>query len=237
MDFLKANWQAPSFVHAYTTRQHPHSATNFNLADHVNDDPNVVLANREKVKSIFSFSKEPAWLNQTHSIDCVEVDISNQRHADAAITRSIHQPLVILTADCLPILICHRYQTEIAAVHAGWRGLYDGIIQNTIQKLNDKPENYMAWIGPAICGNCYQVGPELYEKFTSKYDQSEICFHQEEAHFKFHLNHMAEKILVQHGISNIFQSNNCTYEDPLFYSYRRQPQTGRIATFIWLEEN
>lgn len=237
MDFLKANWQSPPHVRAYTTQQDIKFGGNFNLASHVNDDLNTVLENRAYVAKHFDFTKEPAWLNQTHSNICVDVDNTLLRDADAAITRQWQQPLVILTADCLPIILCHRHHPEIAAIHAGWRGLHDGIIENTLTKLQDDLSQYIAWIGPAICGKCYQVGSELQEKFLHKYPNSDISFTPFQHQFKFDLSLMAEHILNFHGMRKIFNAHLCTFENPLLYSYRRKAQTGRIATFIWLEDN
>lgn len=237
MDFLKANWQAPSYVHAFTTQQDINLAANFNLASHVNDDMNTVLANRADVSKHFHFSHDPAWLNQTHSRDCIDIDRSSGRDADAAITRRFKQPLVILTADCLPILLCHQSKPVIAAIHAGWRGLHAGVIENTLADLDDDPSQYIAWIGPAICGNCYQVGRDLYEKFIQKYPASERCFRPQDDKYYFDLSRMAEHVFMLQGVSKVFQSQICTFENPLLYSYRRQAHTGRIATFIWLEDN
>ena len=237
MDFLKANWRAPRFVHACTTQQNNERPGNFNLATHVNDDINTVLGNRAYVAKHFGFTNQPAWLHQTHSSECVDIDISERRDADAAVTRQLKQPLVILTADCLPILLCHQKKHEIAAIHGGWRGLHDGVIENSLGKLDDDANQYMAWIGPAICGNCYEVGPDLHEKFLQKHPHSGSCFTKHEDKFKLHLPLMAEHILRLYGVTAVFQSHICTFENPALYSYRRQAQTGRIATFIWLEDN
>jgi len=237
MDYLKANWPAPSHVHAFTTQRASKIEANFNLASHVNDDLDVVLANRACVSTHFNFIHDPAWLNQTHSNRCVDVDHSALRDADAAITRRFKQPLVILTADCLPIMLCHQHKPEIAAIHAGWRGLHAGIIEHTLAKLADSPGEYLAWIGPAICGNCYQVGRDLYEKFMQKYPASDFCFRPQDDKFYFDLSMMAAHVLMLQGVTRVFQSLCCTFENPLLYSYRRQAHTGRIATLIWLEDN
>jgi len=176
-------------------------------------------------------------LNQVHSNQCLHVPYDDFRDADASYTREINQPLVILTADCLPILITHHHKPEIAAIHAGWKGIYAGIIENTVSKLLDSPDHYSVWFGPAICKTCYPISEEFRANFLSQYPNTEDCFTKKEQ-WHFSLTSMSENIFKQLGIRRIFHSNLCTFENKAFYSYRRDHgQTGRIATFIWLEDS
>jgi YfiH family protein len=235
---LIANWPAPLHVRALTTSrtsgfsQH-HFAAN-NLALHVNDEAAHVLANRQALTESLSLPHEPAWLEQTHSNICVNIDSDENRVADAAITAQYHRPLAILTADCLPILLCNQAGTEIAAIHAGWRGLANGIIEQTIDKMQSEPAQLMAWIGPAICGDCYETGSEVQQQFMQKYAYL-TEFEQKNGKLHANLPHLAEQIAKHMGVASVHQSHACTFEEhERFYSYRRASETGRIATLIWL---
>ena len=166
----------------------------------------------------------------------MRVENDATREADATVTSSKAHPLVIKTADCLPILLSDKAGHEIAAIHGGWRGLLSGIIENTLSKLSAKPKQLMAWTGPAICKNCFEVGMEVPEAFIEKYPYTEPAFHPGTQPNKYlgNLAQIAELILKTHGITDIHHSNTCTFEEEnKFYSYRRGKQTGRMATLIW----
>lgn len=242
MTIKLAQWPAPANVHAFSTTKlsgvsrAPYESNNLGL--HVGDDEISVLHNRQRIREEFGLPNEPIWLNQTHSTRCIKAEIETDRNADAAISSSSKHPLVILTADCLPIVLCNQQGTEIAAVHAGWRGLFHGILANTISCMQSNPMNLMAWIGPAICQSCYEVGEEVYSSFTNKYPLSQNAFAANKKKWHANLPKIAEIILNNLGVSMVFQSNLCTFElKDEFYSYRREPQTGRIGTFIWLNNH
>ncbi|KTC78353.1 peptidoglycan editing factor PgeF [Legionella brunensis] len=241
MTKLYANWPAPSNVSGLTTLRHsgfskPPFDKN-NLALHVGDDSGDVLLNRQQLKTELELTKEPAWLEQIHSTLCVLVEEEANRTADAAITRTPRQPLAILTADCLPILLCNQEGNEIAAIHAGWRGLVNGIVENTLNKMQSPPTQLMAWIGPAICQSCFEVGEEVLQAYENRYPLSSKDFYRKGEKWHGNLPKLAEHILNNSGISAVFQSNVCTFEQNNdFYSYRRTSQTGRMATLIWFNE-
>lgn len=236
-----ANWPAPKNISALsTTRLSGFSLSPYdsnNLAQHVGDDPELVQKNRRQLVDSLQLPGEPLWLNQTHSTRSIIAETETSRDADAAITGSPSHPLVILTADCLPITLCSFVGDEIAAIHAGWRGLFDGIVENTLNKMQNKPYQIMAWIGPAICGACYEVGQEVYHAFTNKYSDTEMAFKPKQGKWLADLPKIAEIILKLQGIKAVYPSGLCTYElkNELF-SYRRQSQTGRIATLIWFND-
>lgn len=242
MTNLIANWPAPTNIRALTTTrksgysQSPYANNNVGL--HVNDNPDHVRANRDAIKKWLELPNEPIWLDQTHTNRCVLVeDESVDRQADAAVTRDNQFPLAIMTADCLPIVLCNRQGTEIAAIHAGWRGLANGIIENTVATMLSTPESCLAWIGPAICEACYQTGDEVLQTFSSQYSFADKAFNYHNSHLHANLPIMAELILQSLGIANVSQSKACTYElNEQFYSYRREPQTGRMATLIWIQD-
>lgn len=236
MNFLKVNWSAPAFIQAVTTQNNPLQNENYNVASHVADDPNIVLKNRERLQQALGYAEDPFWLNQTHSNICINIDTSpSNRDGDAAYTQQFNKPLVILTADCLPILLSHQQEPEIAAIHAGWRGLANGIIENTLAKLSRPLHEYHAWLGPAICQNCYGVGDDLRDSFLQKYHNATACFYPSNP-WNFSLTKMATHILHHYGIQHIVDVQECTFENSMFYSYRRQAQTGRIATLIWIKD-
>lgn len=238
MPNIVANWPAPDNITALTTTRtmgvsKSEYASN-NLAMHVGDDNTCVLENRLQLSQSLLLPGTPVWLEQTHSNHCIVVEEDTNRKADAAVTRDAKHPLVIMTADCLPIVLCNRLGTEIAAIHAGWRGLVNGIIENTLQKMQSAPNDCMAWVGPAICKNCFEVGDEVLETYINRYPFADIGFNRIESRLFANLSQLAELILNSCGINSVFQSEQCTFEHAdKFYSYRRNAQTGRIATLIW----
>jgi len=235
---LYANWPAPANVTAFTTQRTsgislPPYGKN-NLAMHVGDNPLHVQGNRTALIEAHQLPAMPDWLEQTHSTDCIIVEKDNTRQADAAITRSPDHVLAIMTADCLPILLCNLDGTEVAAIHAGWRGLVNGIIGNTLDKMQTSEANLLAWVGPAICQNCYEVGAEVLDTFTVHYPFASQYFRPDGKKWRANLARLAGRILQEHGVKSIYQSNMCTFENESdFYSYRKTAQTGRIASLIW----
>lgn len=240
LPYLNAHWLAPSTISALSTTRYPgNSRSPFaenNLALHVEDKVEAVLTNRQALRLNLALPNEPEWLEQTHSNHCVIVEKDSNRKADAAITQSKQHVLVILTADCLPILLCNRQGSEIAAIHAGWRGLVNGIVENTLAQMSSQPSELVAWIGPAICQSCYEVGDEVLHAFETRYSFAKLAFRAQQPHkWRANLPLLAEKILLSSGLFKVSQSKICTFEQSdEFYSYRKQPQTGRIATLIWI---
>lgn len=239
LDICFPNWEIPKHVFAFST-----TSRMGNLALHVDDDPAVVLQNRALLRQRMNLPQEPEWLEQIHSNRCILVDNDHLRCGDAAITRQANRVLAIMTADCLPILLCNAEGTEVAAIHAGWKGLLTGIIENTLREMKSAPDTIQAWIGPGICGTCYQVDNNLREQFVNKNASLSRCF--QAAHEKnksigaetsqkwcADLSSIARMLLAIEGVNNVSLSQLCTYEqEETFYSYRRSPNTGRIASLI-----
>lgn len=239
---LYANWKAPTNISALTTMRTPgFSKPPFaenNVGLHVNDNPETVKINRAKLVSELNFPNEPEWLEQIHSSNAVVVENDSNRIADAAITRSNQHVLAIMTADCLPITLCNKQGTEIAAIHAGWKGLVNGIIENTLQKMTSSPADLIAWIGPAICQNCFEVGDEVLQAYKTNYSFAPLAFRRHGIKWLANLPQLAELILNSLGILPVYQSAKCTFElKNDFFSYRREPQTGRMVTLIWFNQN
>ena len=236
--YLSANWSAPANIRTIITT----SIEEFNLALHVNDDPEQVIQNRDLLAKILP--SNPLWLNQTHTTTVINWDNENSYQifeADASITTKTNAVCVVMTADCLPILLTNKSGSFVAAIHAGWRGLNNGIIQNTIQKLNNINTNeILAFIGPAINQECFEVGAEVYQEFTTSNSQNSQFFTASKNANKFmaNLRKIAELILINCNIKpeNISNSNICTKcNHKWFFSYRENNKTGRFATIIWKE--
>lgn len=242
--WIPANWNAPTNIQAgCTTRQFGNSLAPYeqgNLALHVQDNENKVLQNRDYLKQHLNLPNEPFWLEQTHSTKIINFgENGNNNQADASYTNITNQVLCILTADCLPILLCSKQGNEIAAVHAGWRGLADGIVANSVASFTNKPEEMIAWIGPAISQKHYEIGREVREKMLEITPKGESCFIESRPnHYFMDLSKLAEIQLTELGVNQVFQSNLCTFADEQrFYSYRRDSITGRIASLIWIAES
>lgn len=246
MQLIKPHWPAPSNIFAYTTTrlggQSQGDFAAFNLALHVQDDTQDVLHNRETLKKQVGYVQEPIWLLQTHSNQVLyfteQSKFSTPPNFDAAITNQSQRPCVVLTADCLPILICNITGTEVAAIHAGWRGLANGIIDNTITTLKSKPEDLLIWLGPAISKNAYEVGIEVKDEFVKKDSCFEKGFSKLNEKIFADLYHLAKINLYKLGVkeTQVYGGEYCTYSQPeLFYSYRyAKGKTGRIASLIWI---
>jgi YfiH family protein len=208
-----------------------------NLAEHVGDEQHNVLRNRELLQAGLNLPAGPNWLEQTHSTQVVVLENDASRKADAAITRLAGTVAVVMTADCLPILLCNQAGTEVAAVHAGWRGLADGVIQATLKKLQSPVNELMAWIGPGISQQYFEVGDAVRDIFLVNSDQNQQYFiANRPGHWLCDLPGLATGILGNHAVVEIDAAPDCSYRDEAqFFSYRRSTTTGRMASLIWIE--
>jgi polyphenol oxidase len=243
--FIKPDWPAPTNVKAFTTTrkggvsQSPFDG--FNLAEHVDDDPQSVKQNRQSLVQSLCLPEVPFWLNQTHSNQCVQVKANKPNcsptNADASYTRQKNQVCVTMTADCLPILLCNKSATFIAACHAGWRGLADGAVENTVTQYQSDPSELMAWIGPAISQQYFEVGIDVKSLFCQQRSENKQYFESnKDAKFQFDFVGLAADKLSRLGVK-VYQSGLCSYaEQSQFFSYRRDGQTGRMASLIWIAE-
>lgn len=238
---LKPNWPAPVSIHAYvTTRVNGHSHApydSFNLASHVGDVLTNVLKNRDLLKTYLNLPTDPMWLTQVHGTTVVESHRYTQNcEADASIAREPHAVCVVLTADCIPILICNQAGNEIAAIHAGWRGLCDGIIEATCQRLQTPSHQCMAWLGPGISHAGFIVDTPVRTAFIQADAQADLAFTPvESGRFRGNLFQIAKQRLAKMGITAVYGGNECTYRNPAqYYSFRREGNTGRMATLIWI---
>lgn len=234
------NWPAPPNVRAMqTTRQGGVSAAPYdtlNLADHVGDEPLTVARNRTLLNHLVP--SEPVWLVQKHGTEIVNADqTSCFPQGDACIARHRDAVCVVMTADCLPVLLCDTQGSVVGAVHAGWKSLLAGIIETTVQAMEVEPQNLMAWLGPAISQEAFEVGKEVHDFFVAADPHAESAFIQGQ-HGKWFadLYALARLRLNSLGITQIYGGDHCTYrESDKFFSYRRDGVTGRMGTFIWRE--
>jgi len=244
VSYISPDWDAPNQVRALSTTRHGGISQSpwdtYNLAFHVGDDKAAVESNRAKLKLDLKTTYAPAWLNQVHGNNVVVADSKTRLlDADAAITNVNGLPLVIMTADCLPILLCDQYANQVAAVHAGWRGMTKGVISELVARFDAAPNQLLAWMGPAISANCYQVRDDVYHLMTANQPSAHACFtrcEQDRTAWKLDLYSLARMHLNQLGITAISGGEYCTYsDDDRFYSYRRDGQTGRMVSAIWLK--
>ena len=140
-----------------------------------------------------------------------------------------------MTGDCLPVLFCNETGTVVAAAHAGWRGLLNGILEATVEKMNEPPSKLLAWFGPAITQKHYELGAEVYQAFRDHSPEAQAAFTQKQTKFHGDLYLLAKQRLTKIGLDKIYGEENCTYSQPhKFYSYRRDGLTGRMASLIWI---
>lgn len=239
MPWIKPNWPAPANVHAFTTTrtggvsQGPYAS--FNLGLHVDDQPEAVEKNRHILLETAQLPEPPRWLTQYHSTVMLRgEDVSHAPKADATYTQTPGIVLAIMTADCLPLLICHRDGSVIAAIHAGWRGLLAGVITQNLEMLAIAPEDCLVWLGPAIGMPHYPIGPEVRDQFLATHT-SAAAFHWLQGQWHMDLYKVAREQLEQLGITHIYGGDHCTYtESERFFSYRRDGVTGRMASLIWI---
>lgn len=246
--WIESRWPAPTGLHAGTsTRLYGASQgayESLNLGDHVEDDQKIVLANRKHLTDLHGLSSQPFWLQQEHgnhiiNLDNHDLDKKDNNIADGVFTTTPGIVCGILTADCLPILISNEAGTEIAALHAGWRGLAAGIIEKALPMFSDPPKSLMVWMGPAISARNYEIDTPV----KSAFDHIEHILQQDtfipsgRERWLVSLYRIAMLILKAQGVERIHGGQFCTYRDAdLFYSHRRDGgKTGRMASLIWME--
>lgn len=244
------DWPAPPRVFAFTTTRMlpgnslpPYAA--FNLGLRSGEDESTVRANRALLERAFNLPSSPRWLQQVHGVDVAEFDCphpnpppqAEEAKADAATTRSAGVVLAIQTADCLAVLLCADDGTEVAATHAGWRGLACGVIEACVRRLATPASRLLAWLGPAIGPTSYEVGEEVRTAFVARDAAAETAFTATRpGHWNCDLYALARRRLTALGVTGIHGGGFDTLADPRFYSYRRDgARSGRMASLIWLK--
>lgn len=257
-DWITPDWPAPANVRAFmTTRAGGVSLApfaSFNPASHVDDAPEAVSENRRLLRQWLP--AEPLWLNQVHGCEVVTPpaplwERGGPPAADAAVAFQPNEVRAVLTADCLPVLFCDDAGTVVAAAHAGWRGLASGVLEATVAAMRAPPERILAWMGAAIGQAAFEVGGEVRETFISQHPLTGIAFRpalpgtldyrrvgaSSEAPRKWlaDIYALARIRLAAIGVDRVYGGGLCTFNDPRFFSYRREPRTGRMASVIWMD--
>ncbi len=244
LPLLIPDWPAPATVRAaVSTRVGGVSRGAYaalNLGAHVGDEPQAVMENRRRLGDALGFNVSPQWLDQVHGCEVVHAVGDGQvRTADAAWCDVPGVACAVMTADCLPVLFCNQAGTAVAAAHAGWRGLAGGVLEATLGRFADAPEQLMAWLGPAIGPEHFEVGPEVRAAFLAgpgQGDRLEACFTAGQGdRWLADIYGLARERLRAAGVSSVYGGGFCTYSDRArFYSYRREAVTGRMASLVWL---
>lgn len=244
-------WPAPAQVRAVITQtvftpsepgfsQPPYGS--FNLANHVGEGLEVVMANRRLLSQRLDLGPVQ-WLEQVHGVDVFKAEhsvLTPAPVADAIYTATPLLPIAVLTADCLPVLLCSRAGNEIAVAHAGWRGLAQGVLAETVKAFNSPPEQLLAYLGPAIGPKHFEVGEDVRQIFTTAFAsygdiRSSFVPSTRSGYYLANLYSLARLQLHALGVQAIYGGGASTFSDQQFYSYRRSGgQCGRMASLIWL---
>ena len=248
MQLLIPDWAAPGNVAALTTlREGGFSAAPYgdgqgggglNLGTHVDDDPALVARNRALLRRLLP--SEPAWLTQVHGVAVLDAAaLPDQPTADACISSTRGAVCVMMTADCLPVLFSDRAGTVVGAAHAGWRGLAAGVLEATVAAMRARgAQDIIAWLGPAIGPEQFEVGAEVREAFLAQQSTAEQAFRAypgRPGKYLADIYQLARQRLAGVDVHEVSGGGLCTVTDPRFYSYRRDKTTGRMGSLIWLK--
>jgi YfiH family protein len=240
--FLRPDWPAPAGIRAVATTRLGGVSTppfaSLNLGAHVGDSEVAVLRNREILQQQLGLPGVPRWLNQVHGNRVIDAaDVENNPRADGSFARTRGTVCVVMTADCLPILLCDQSGRAVAALHGGWRGLAAGIVESGIRALGGPSTETMAWLGPAIGPEAFEVGTDVRNAFVEIDRRHADAFVPTGDRWLADIYQLARTQLEALGVSAIYGGNWCTYTDSeRFYSYRREGTTGRMASLIWIEQ-
>lgn len=235
------DWPAPASVKACSTTRHggisefPYDS--LNLGTHVGDIAATVITNRQRLVEQGQLPQMPVWLEQVHGTRVLHLDGSaiSDVQADAVYSRVTGQVCAVMTADCLPVLFCSLAGDEVAAAHAGWRGLCAGVLEQTMAQFNAAPSSIIAWLGPAIGPQQFEVGEEVKQAFIDIDTQAAAAFIPAGTKYLADIYLLARQRLQAVGIHAIYGGDHCTVsEKQQFFSYRRDGITGRMASLVWL---
>jgi YfiH family protein len=255
VQILRPDWPAPASVHAaFTLRGGGVSKAPYdslNVGAHVGDDPAAVAENRCRIRTRLQLAEEPAWIEQAHGIEVLDLDEGRQvaaagvsqrtagiAVADAALTHRAGRVCAVQVADCLPVLLTDRDGSAVAAAHAGWRGLAAGVLEATVKKLAIQPDRLIAWLGPGIGPRYFEVGEEVRRAFLACDAAAAGAFAANtRGRWQCDLADLARRRLATLGVAAVFGGGACTYADARsFFSYRRDGRCGRMAALIWRED-
>lgn len=239
-NWIPASWPAPDCVVAGTTLRHggvsEGSFRSLNLGEFSGDDAKAVQENRTRFRAICDLPSAPRWLRQVHGTNVViEPRAGETPEADAAITRRAGVVCVVLTADCLPVILASADGAELAVAHAGWRGLAGGVLEATVRQMSADPAELIAWLGPAISQPAFEVGPEVRQEFLAHDAAAARCFMaNRRGRWQADLYALARMRLESLDIAQVSGGEYCTFGEPQrFFSYRRDGACGRMASFVF----
>ncbi len=242
--WIVPDWPAPPRVRAFVTTREGGVSTgeygSLNLGSSSGDDPASVSRNRAIVRS--HLPSEPRWMAQVHGTDVADLDALGEGEVprtDAATTARAGHVGVVLTADCMPVFFTDRKGTRVGVAHAGWRGMAAGVIENTVHAMGVPPREVIAWMGPSIGPDAFEVGPEVREAFVAIDDRAVDAFRSHTpGKFMADLYALARLRLERAGVESVHGGGFCTRDDAeRFFSYRRAKASGRMGAFIWMEES
>lgn len=231
------SWPAPPNVCAWVTeRGSPARYGSLNLATHVGDDAEAVRDSRRRLRAALRLPDEPRWLDQVHGTRVVDLDREEAGTADGAVTARPGVVCAVLTADCLPVLLCDREGARVGVAHAGWRGLLNGVLPAAVGAFSGPAANVVAWLGPAIGPSAYEVGADVRDAFLERSPAAERHFAANgRGRWQADLYGLARDALAAAGVESVHGGGFCTYtEAERFFSHRREAPCGRMATLIWL---
>lgn len=248
LHLITPNWSAPAHIKAFSTTRiggvSEGAYQGLNLGLHVDDNPSVVQQNRSQLIQHLMLPSPLCWLNQTHSTLLLKIEgcTLHNIEADASWTNLYNEACVVMTADCLPVLITDKKGSFVCAIHAGWRGLCDGIIEKSLQTICTEMKvataDCLVWLGPCIGKTAFEVGSEVRDEFIQRDAQAVAAFTAHQDRYLADLHQLARLRLAPFHVAEITASEHCTFSEPdLFYSYRRDGKTGRMATIIYIETN
>jgi len=248
MELLIPDWAAPANIGALTTLRaggfspapygDGQGGGGLNLGTHVDDDPALVARNRALLRRLLP--SEPAWLTQVHGVAVLDAAaLPDQPAADACISSTPGAVCVMMTADCLPVLFCDRAGTVVGAAHAGWRGLAGGVLEATVAAMRARgAQDIIAWLGPAIGPEQFEVGAEVREAFITQQAAAQHAFRAypgRPGKYLADIYQLARQRLTSMDVHDVSGGGLCTVSDPRFYSYRRDKTTGRMGSLVWLK--
>jgi YfiH family protein len=240
--WIVPEWPAPARVRAFVTTRAGGVSTgayaSMNLGTRSGDDPKSVVRNRLIVRE--HLPATPRWMAQVHGTDVADLDSladAGAPTADAATAGIAHRVAVVLTADCMPLLLCDDEGRRVGIAHAGWRGMAAGVIESTVRALRSEPARILAWMGPTIGPAAFEVGAEVRDAFLAADPDAHQAFvAHRPGKFMADLYRLAARRLERAGVSRVFGGGFCTYrEADRFFSYRREQRSGRMGAFIWME--
>jgi YfiH family protein len=240
IEIITPDWKAPPGVRAAFTLRRGGVSTgayeSLNIASHVDDVPAAVLENRKRVRAELMLPAEPVWLEQIHGVAVADLDQALPlRRADAAVAHIPDRICAIQVADCMPVLFATHDGLRIGAAHAGWRGLAGGVLEGTVAAMHCMPGRLIAWLGPCIGPENFEVGDDVREAFVSRDSQVQDAFERNaRGRWQCDLYAIARRKLSRLGIADVRGGGWCTFSEPArFFSYRRDGQCGRMAALIW----